>query len=404
MVAVKRRSSTTTCLSENINNWPSIYVIGLSTFAVVTTEMLPVGLMTPISAEMNVSLAIAGLMISVPAILAALCAPAIIIGAGNVDRRSILLGLLALLIIANLASAFAPSIDWLLGARIIVGISMGGIWAIAGGLAPRLVSAQSTGLATSIIFGGVAAASVLGVPIGAFVGDYAGWRWAFIVMAIFSTSVLMLAWLTLPVLPINQSISVKSFITTLALRQIRLGLMLTFLFVSGHFMAFAFIRPLLETLANISEGSMGILLFAYGLAGIAGNFLTGTYASRRINHTLMTIGLLLTMSIIAFVFFSSTPANGAIILILWGLAYGGVSVGLQTWMMKAGSSSVESATSLFVSIFNIGIAFGSFMGGHIIHQFSLTTTLLIAAALPASGVLIFIASEISAAQKLRSTF
>lgn len=404
MVAVKRRNSTTTCLSENINNWPSIYAIGLSTFAVVTTEMLPVGLMTPISAEMNVSLAIAGLMISVPAILAALCAPAIIIGAGNVDRRSILLGLLALLIIANLASAFAPSIYWLLGARIIVGISMGGIWAIAGGLAPRLVSAQSTGLATSIIFGGVAAASVLGVPIGAFVGDYAGWRWAFIVMAIFSTSVLMLAWLTLPVLPINQSIRVKSFITTLALRQIRLGLMLTFLFVSGHFMAFAFVRPLLETLANISEGSIGILLFAYGLAGIAGNFLTGTYASRRINHTLMTIGLLLTMSIIAFVFFGSTPANGAIILILWGLAYGGVSVGLQTWMMKAGSSSVESATSLFVSIFNIGIAFGSFMGGHIIHQFSLTTTLLIAAALPASGVLIFIASEISAAQKLRSTF
>lgn len=404
MVAVKRRNSTTTCLSENINNWPSIYAIGLSTFAVVTTEMLPVGLMTPISAEMNVSLAIAGLMISVPAILAALCAPAIIIGAGNVDRRSILLGLLALLIIANLASAFAPSIYWLLGARIIVGISMGGIWAIAGGLAPRLVSAQSTGLATSIIFGGVAAASVLGVPIGAFVGDYAGWRWAFIVMAIFSTSVLMLAWLTLPVLPINQSIRVKSFITTLALRQIRLGLMLTFLFVSGHFMAFAFVRPLLETLANISEGSIGILLFAYGLAGIAGNFLTGTYASRRINHTLMTIGLLLTMSITAFVFFGSTPVNGAIILILWGLAYGGVSVGLQTWMMKAGSSSVESATSLFVSIFNIGIAFGSFMGGHIIHQFSLTTTLLIAAALPASGVLIFIATEISAARKLRSTF
>ncbi|ERT55535.1 MULTISPECIES: MFS transporter [Alcaligenes] len=157
-------------------SWLAVIAVGLATFSVVTTEMLPVGLLTPIADSLQTSTGTAALLISLPALLAALFAPLVVLASGGVDRRRILCGLLALLVMANIASALAPSIAWMLAARVLVGFCMGGIWAIAGGLASRLVPARSVGLATSIIFGGVAAASVLGVPLGALMGELAGWR------------------------------------------------------------------------------------------------------------------------------------------------------------------------------------------------------------------------------------
>ena len=131
-------------------------------------------------------------MISLPALLAALLAPLVVIAAGGIDRRRILCALLVLLLVANIASALAPGIASLLAARVLVGLCMGGIWAVAGGLAARLVPASRIGLATSIVFGGVAAASVLGVPLGALLGDALGWRAAFAAMALLSSAVLLL--------------------------------------------------------------------------------------------------------------------------------------------------------------------------------------------------------------------
>ncbi|KAG1605762.1 hypothetical protein G6F46_013493 [Rhizopus delemar] len=138
--------------------WWAVSAVGLATFSVVTTEMLPVGLLTPIAEALGASTGTAGLMISLPALLAALFAPVVVIAAGGIDRRRILCALLGLLTVANIASALAPSIGWLLAARVLVGFCMGGIWAIAGGLAGRIVPPQSVGTATAIFFGGVAGA------------------------------------------------------------------------------------------------------------------------------------------------------------------------------------------------------------------------------------------------------
>ncbi|RIJ05498.1 MFS transporter, partial [Achromobacter sp. K91] len=118
--------------------WLGVIAVGLATFCVVTTEMLPVGLFVPITAALDVSVGMGGFMLFVPAILAALFAPLVVIGAKGADRRVILCGLLALLVCANAASAWAPSMAWFLAARVLVGFCIGGIWAIAGGLAGRL--------------------------------------------------------------------------------------------------------------------------------------------------------------------------------------------------------------------------------------------------------------------------
>ena len=371
--------------------WPSVYTVGLSTFAVVTTEMLPVGLMMPIASALDISVGTAGLMIAVPAILAAFFAPIVILVAGNIDRRDILSGLLVLLAAANVTSAIAPSIGWLLAARVVVGFCMGGIWAIAGGLAPRLVSAQSIGPATAIIFGGVAAASVLGVPIGALIGNVADWRWAFGTMAVFSMLVFAMNLRTLPNLPVDQSVTFGQFSHQLLRAPVQLGLIVTMLFVAGHFMAYTFIAPVLQTVSGIPTKWVGPLLFVYGAAGIVGNFLAGTIAVRRIGFTLIAIGLALTTAILGFALLGATPVGGTILLLLWGVAYGGVSVSLQTWMMKAAPSAIEIATALFVSVFNIGIAIGSFTGGQNVDHLNLHTNLMIAAILPAFALLFALA-------------
>lgn len=383
-------------MRDERRGWSSVCAVGLSTFAVVTTEMLPVGLMTPIAEALGTSVGTAGLMISVPAMLAAFFAPAIILTAGSIDRRRILAGLLTLLTIANIASALATSIGWLLAARVIVGFCMGGIWAIAGGLAPRLVRERSVGLATAIIFGGVAAASVLGVPIGAVIGDFAGWRWAFGTMAGFSAFVLLLNAWTLPALPVDQSVRLNQFAAQLTRRPVQLGLIVTFLLVAGHFMAYTFVRPLLQTMSGVGAEWIGILLFAYGAAGIAGNFLAGTVASRQIGLTLIAITAALMLSILGFAALGVSPAAGAAILVVWGVAYGGVSVALQTWMMKAAPSAIEIATASFVSIFNLGIALGSFAGGQIVDRFDLHTNLLLAASLPTFGLLFTLSIRVHA--------
>ena len=107
--------------------WWAVSAVGLATFSVVTTEMLPVGLLTPIAEALGASTGTAGLMISLPALLAAVFAPLVVIAAGGIDRRRILCALLALLLVANLASALAPGIGWLLAARVLVRFCMGSV-------------------------------------------------------------------------------------------------------------------------------------------------------------------------------------------------------------------------------------------------------------------------------------
>ena len=379
-------------------SWTPVLAVGLATFSVVTTEMLPVGLLTSIAGTLSITTGHAGLMISLPALLAALFAPFVVIASGGIDRRRILCGLLALLVIANLACALAPNLMIMLAARILVGFCMGGVWAIAGGLASRLVPESAAGLATSIIFGGVAAASVLGVPLGAFIGDVIGWRWAFAIMAIFSALVLALHLAVIPALPVAGSANISQFIDQLGNRKIQAGLLLTLLLVTSHFMAFTFVRPLLTDVSGFDAQWTGAILFAYGIAGIAGNFLAGITAARHTTITLMVIATGLVLTPVLFISAGQSVTGGGAVLVFWGLAYGGLSVGLMTWMIKAAPRAVEIAAALYVGVFNAGIALGSWAGGHIVDTFALTDTLWLACALAIAALLLAVVTGLKRRQ------
>lgn len=382
-----RADLTSPPLADRRDAWAGVAAVGLATFCVVTTEMLPVGLLVPITGDLNVSVGMGGLALFVPAILAAVFAPLVVMGSRRIDRRVILCGLLALLTGANLASAWAPAMPMFLAARVLVGFCIGGIWAIAGGLAGRLVRPGKAGLATSIIFGGVAVASVLGVPLGAFIGELAGWRAAFVAMAALCAGVLLLNALALPSLPAQRALTARALASQLANPRVRLGLGITLFIVAGHFMAYTFVRPLLQSHAGFSESWIGPLLFAYGMAGVAGNFVAGGAAARRPSATLLIIAAALLAILLALGWTGHAQTAAAALLLGWGLAYGGVSVALQNWMMRAAPDSIEAVTALFVALFNLGIAAGSLLGMPSVDALGLRANLWLASLLMAFPVL-----------------
>ncbi|WP_172383885.1 MFS transporter [Streptomyces sp. MNP-20] len=343
----------------------SVVAVAAATFSVVTTEMLPVGLLTSLSSGLGVSDGTAGLTVTLPGVVAALAALLLPVAVRGADRRAVLCGLMLLLGAANLLSALAPSFEVLLVARIVVGLCIGGVWAVAASLAVRLVRAESVGRATAVIFSGIAVASVLGVPAGTFLGELASWRWAFGAVAVLGLGVAALLAVVLPALPPSEPVRLGVFPGLLRLPRLRVGLIAVAFLVVGHFTAYTYVRPVLERVPDVGAGLISGLLLCYGVAGIAGNFLGGTFAARDPRRTLLLISAALAGVVLLLVpAGSSLPASVAL-LVAWGLAYGGVSVSSQNWVMAAAPQAREAASALFAGIFNTAIALGALLGGRV---------------------------------------
>ncbi|WP_037661739.1 MFS transporter [Streptomyces aurantiacus] len=353
----------------------SVLAVAAATFSVVTTEMLPVGLLTSLASGLRVSDGTAGLTVTVPGLVAALAALLLPVAVRRADRRAVLCGLMLLLGAANLVSALAPSFAVLLGARIVVGLCIGGVWAVAASLAVRLVRTESVGRATAVIFSGIAVASVLGVPAGTFLGELTGWRWAFGAVAALGLAVAALLAAVLPPLPADEPVRLGVFPELLRLPRLRVGLIAVALLVVGHFTAYTYVRPVLERVPDLGAGLVSGLLLAYGVAGIAGNFLGGSLAARDPRRALLVISAAL-----AGVVLLMGPAGGSlaatvVLLVAWGLAYGGVSVSSQNWVMAAAPRAREAASALFAGVFNAAIALGALAGGRVADGIGVTDVL-----------------------------
>ncbi|MBE1534373.1 MFS transporter [Actinomadura algeriensis] len=366
----------------------SVLAVAAGTFTVVTAEMTPVGLLTPIGASLGVGAGTAGWTLTVTGLVAAATAPFVPRAAGRADRRTALIVLMLLLAAANLLAAWAPNFGVLLAARVLVGLGMGGVWALAAGLAPRLVPPRAVPAATSTIFGGVAAASVLGVPMGAFVQALVGWRAAFVAVAALAVAAACAMAALLPPLPAAEPASEGRGARRLrGRRAVATGITVTILLVTGHFAAYTFVRPVLEDTAGLGPGAVGTLLLLYGIAGVAGNFAAGLRAPAAPRATLAVLAAGVAGAVALVPLFGTTHAGASVLMVVWGLAYGGVSVGVQTWLLAAsGPDEAERVTALFVGVFNGGIALGAFAGGLVTDTAGTGPLMVFAAALAAAAL------------------
>ncbi|MFJ1898570.1 MFS transporter [Streptomyces sp. NPDC088115] len=363
---------TSTTRRTSLPGWWSVSALTLALFAIVTTEILPIGLLTPIGAEFGVTEGAAGLMMTMPGLLAAVAAPTVTLATARVDRRLMLCALVLLLAVANFLTAAAPAYWLVLAARVLVGTTIGGYWSIGVGLAARLVGPASAGRATAVVFAAVPLGSVLGVPAGTFLGDLAGWRTTFAAMGLLSTGALALLLLTLPALPSAEVVTRPSVLRAL-LRGTgtRYALLITFLIVMAHFATYTYVTPFLRQITGTGPARITGYLLLYGAAGVAGNFIGGALVTRAPRLAFGTAAATIAAATALLPVLGRTDAGALALLTVWGLGYGAVPVCSQTWFARAAPQAPEAATVLFTASFQATLAAGALTGGAVVDHTSL---------------------------------
>lgn len=375
---------TTTSVNEQalpagspVRGWLAVVSVMLGIFVIVTTEILPIGLLTSIGADFTVSDGMAGLMMTMPGFLAAIAAPVVTAATAGFDRRLMLCGLTLLLALANFLAAAAPHYWLVLVSRIMVGITIGGFWSIGAGLAERLVPPPAVGRATAVIFSAVPLGSVLGVPVGTLVGDLAGWRTAVTAMGVLTVGVLvMLLWFVPPLPPVRAT-RLGVLHDVLRSGNTRFALLLTFLVVLAHFGTYTFVTPFLEQVTHVGGGLITTFLLLYGAAGILGNFLGGAWAARYPRSVFGLAGALIAVATLLLPLAGRWESGAVILLIVWGIAYGAVPVASQTWFSKAAPHAPEAASVLFTASFQATISLGALAGGVALDRTSPSTVMLL---------------------------
>ncbi|MFJ7039474.1 MFS transporter [Streptomyces rochei] len=360
-----------------LTGWLAVVSVMLGIFVIVTTEILPIGLLTSIGSSFTVSDGMAGLMMTMPGFLAAIAAPLVTVATARFDRRLMLCVFMLLLALANFLAAAAPDYWLVLTSRIMVGITIGGFWSIGAGLAERLVPPASVGRATAVIFSAVPLGSVLGVPTGTLIGDLAGWRTAFTVMGALTVGVLVMLLLFVPPLPPVQATRLSVLNGMLRSINTRFALLLTFLVVLAHFGTYTYVTPFLEQVTHASGGLITIFLLIYGAAGILGNFLGGAWVARYPQSVFGLAAALIAVVTLLLPALGRWETGAVMLLIAWGIAYGAVPVASQTWFSKAAPHAPEAASVLFTATFQATISMGALVGGVILDRTSPSAVMLL---------------------------
>jgi predicted MFS family arabinose efflux permease len=346
--------------------WGAVISLTLGVFGLVTAEFLPVSLLTPLSADLGVGTGVAGQSITTTAVIAAIAGPGVIIGTRNIDRRWTVLALTTLLIISSLLAAVANHIVMLLAARVLLGIGLGGFWAMSAALAMRLVPPARMPRAMAIIMAGVSLATVCAAPLGAWLGSTLGWRSAFYLSAAVGVVALAVQAFTLPALPPTGHAGLGTLAALMRRPAIRTALFTILLFVAGHFAGFTYIRPFLERVPKLDVETISLILLGYGIAGFVGNILGGIVSERSARLSVTIFGSLVAVSALILAIGGASLVVSAVAITLWGLAFGAFPVSIQSFVVRHAPDEAESAGALVIPAFQIAISSGAVLGGILI--------------------------------------
>lgn len=371
---------------NNQHSWGAVLAMSLAAFALVASEFMPVSLLTPIAADLNVTEGQAGQGISVSGLFALFTSLLIPAVAARVDRKLLLLSLTLLMIISGTVVAFAPNYSIFMAGRALIGVAIGGFWSLSAATAMRLVSEDQVTRAMAIVNGGNALATVVAAPLGSFLGALIGWRGAF--FCVVPVALLASAWLLFS-LPAMKAVSSKGSTNVFQLMKkmpVALGMVAVSVFFMGQFMLFTYLRPFLETVTHVSVSMLSLMLLILGLSGLAGTFLIEIFLKNGLHRTLVVIPMLMAVIALALVSFGSSSIATAVLLGFWGLVATAAPVGWWTWLAKTLPDDAEAGGGLMVAIVQLAIALGATVGGFVFDlsgyqaTFELSAALLVVAA------------------------
>lgn len=357
--------------------WPGVASVAAGTFVLVTTEFLPIGLLTPLAADLRVSEGMAGLSVTAPGLIAAIAGPVLALLAGNIDRRIVVIALTLSIVLSNLIGAIAPSFAVFLVGRLVLGLAVGGLWTFAVAVGRRLVPESAGARATSIISIGISAGTVFGMPVGAVFGDLVGWRVVFAANAVLGLVILLFQVRFLPKIKVDTAIGIHQLLDFARVPMARIGLIASGIIAGGHFIAYTFLEPFLRSTLALGQSGVALALAGYAVTGIVGSFLGERLATHNVRHAFFISAAMLGLSVLAAVATVGTQVGAVAMVMVWGIAFGAWPVCNQIWMYASSPKLYEAGSALMVSAFQISLATGAIIGGVLVDSQGISVAFLV---------------------------
>ena len=347
-----------------LREWLPLWGMTLSAFIFNTSEFMPIGLLTDIATDFETTEAHAGMLITIYAwVVMAMSLPLMIL-CSRIPLRPLLLGVMALFAVSQVGSAISTGYYTLLASRIGVACAHSVFWSIASPIAVRMVPEKYQSTAMGMIVTGTSIAMIFGLPLGRFIGLYAGWRSTFGCVAVISFLVLAYLYFLLPQVSGNAPVS-ASDVPKLFKNPVLFGIfLLSFLVSTAYYTGYSYIEPFLLQISHLPEDEITMMLTLFGVAGLLGSFLfSKLYQAHR--YSFITISIF-NMALALFLLYPISDSLSLLmaISILWGLSATAFNVALQAETIQiTDDATAPVAMSIFSGIFNLGIGFGTWLGG-----------------------------------------
>jgi predicted MFS family arabinose efflux permease len=345
--------------------WLGLITLAVGIFLAISSEMMPTGLLPQMSSELGVTEAQVGLLVSIFAFTVVIATTPMNALTARLPRHALLVAVIAILGIANLLTALAPTYELVLLTRILGGLVHGLFWSIVPAYAARLVSREQLARATAIISGGGTVALVLGVPLGTALGHAVGWRWSFVLVAALLLVGALVVLKFLPRVerevhhhPAGEPKKRDETAWPVAIICIVVGVLMV-----GNYTFYTYITPYIIERIGVAPELVSVVLFIAGSAGILGLFLIGTVFAQRTGIGLI-IGLMTSAAaVLVLALAGDILWLGIVAIFVWNAAFGLIPPLLQTRMLRTASPRIrDTSTGFYTVAFNVGIGGGAALG------------------------------------------
>ena len=344
----------------------------ISAFLVNTSEFMPIGLLTDISNDFNMTAAQAGVMITAYSWTVTILSLPLMLLACKIEPKKLLLGTLTVFSTCQVLSVISIGFPFLVVSRIGVACAHSIFWAIASPLAVRVVSKEQQSKALSAIITGTAIAMVLGMPLGRMIGLQIGWRMTFLCVAVISFLVLVYLAFVFPKIENTESFSINQLPKLFKNSRLMITYIITFLFATGYYTTYSYIEPFLQRVAGFPSTLVTITLMLFGVAGLSGSYLFSRYYD---DHRFAFVQAVLFGFAGALGLLYPASINMYMIILvcaIWGIAAMAFQTSFQAEIIGCVSTAASSvAMAIFSAIFNLGIGSGTWLGGVIYTNTSL---------------------------------
>lgn len=367
-------------MRETPSYWSGVFAMTLCVFALVASEFMPVSMLTPLAADLNVSEGAAGRGIAISGALAVLTSLSISRLARGMDRKTLLLLLTVLMGISGVVVATALNYTAYMFGRALLGIVIGGFWAMSAATAMRLVPTRDVPRALAVFNGGNALATVIAAPMGAYLGSIIGWRGTFWCLVPVAAVTVIWQWVSLPKMLPTQITESRGVFTLLRSRVVAFGMAASAALFMGQFALFTYVRPYLETVTHIDVSTLSLILLAMGITGLIGTMLIGKFLERGLYRALAAIPIAMAVMALLMIPLGGHVGLVATLLAMWGLLATAAPVAWWSWIAQVLPKDAEAGGGLMVAVVQLAIAMGSTIGGLLFDGSGYASTFILSAA------------------------